>query len=103
MKMLLSIITMVFNIVTALLGIRFLLILFAARPSVLLVQWLYDASAPLVAPVRGAVAPFYANGITLDIDTLLALLFYALVQYLLTEFIFYIYKLNAVREAERRH
>jgi uncharacterized protein YggT (Ycf19 family) len=67
------------NIVEGLLAIRFLLRFLAANPNNAFVNFIYDITAPLVAPFRNIFAPLVTDGSVLEWSTLVAMLVYAVV------------------------
>lgn len=71
------------------LGLRFILKLFAASASAPFVQWIYSASGSLLEPFRGIfpTAVLTTTGSVFEFSTLFAILVYALMGYLVTEFI----------------
>lgn len=73
----------VFGIALLVLGLRFILKLFAARPAPF-VRWVYDSSQPLLNPFFGMFpSPVIEGGSIFEFTTLFAILIYALVARLL--------------------
>ena len=69
----------IFYLIYALLAIRLLLALMAARKSAGFTQFIYSVTDPFYAPFRGIVAsPTTENGSTLALPIVLALIVYAL-------------------------
>lgn len=69
----------IFFVVYALLGIRLLLALLAARSSAGFVQFIYAVTDPLYAPFRGIVpSPRDEHGYTLALPIVIAIIVYAL-------------------------
>jgi uncharacterized protein YggT (Ycf19 family) len=69
----------IFYVIYALLGIRLLLALLAARSSAGFVQLIYTVTDPLYAPFRGIVAsPRAEGGYTLALPIVIAIIVYAL-------------------------
>ena len=67
-----------FGIIYALLGIRLVLALVAARPGAAFVQWITAATNPLYAPFRGILPNLTTEGgFTLVLPVLFAILMYA--------------------------
>jgi hypothetical protein len=67
-----------FGIIYALLGIRLVLALVAARPGAVFVQWITAATNPLYAPFRGILPNLTTEGgFTLVLPVLFAILMYA--------------------------
>lgn len=70
----------IFYIIYALLGVRLLLALLAARSSAGFVQLIYTVTDPLYRPFRGIVAsPTAEGGYTLALPIVIAIIVYALV------------------------
>lgn len=70
--------------VITVLGLRFLLRLFAANESVTFVSWIYETSAALLEPFRGIFpTQTFENNIVLELSTLFAIIVYALLGMLL--------------------
>ena len=75
-----QVIDYVFYIIYALLAVRLLLALMAARSSAGFVQFLYSVTDPLYRPFRGIVAsPTAEGGYTLALPIVIAIIVYALV------------------------
>ncbi len=73
-----------FAVVEIALGLRILLKLIAANPGSGFTRFIYGLTAPFVAPFRNIVAaPTATNGATLDVSSLLAILVYFLLSWLL--------------------
>lgn len=69
----------IFYVIYALLAVRLLLALMAARKSAGFTQFIYSVTDPFYAPFRGIVAsPTNENGSTLALPIVLALIVYAL-------------------------
>ena len=69
------------------LGIRFLLRLFGTNPNAPFADWIYDMSAPLVAPFSGIFPNPRVEGLIFDFTTLFALFVYVFIGYLIMELI----------------
>lgn len=79
-------VALVFGLFELLLGLRLLFKLFAANPDAGFVRWLYQTTAPLVAPFTGIFAsPSTDEGLVLEASTLVALIVYALIYFLIIE------------------
>ena len=77
-----QVVDFIFFCVYALLGIRFLLALFAARSSAGFVQFIRNVTDPLYAPFRGIVAsPTTQEGFQLALPIVIAVVVYALLHY----------------------
>ena len=76
---------LIFGLIEALLLIRFVLKALGANAEAGFAQLIYSMTAPLVAPFAGLFGtPQAASGATLELHTLIALVIYALVAWLLT-------------------
>ncbi len=73
-----------FAVIQIALGLRVLLKLIAANPTSGFTRFIYGLTAPFVAPFSNIVAtPTAANGATLDVSSLLAILIYLLLSWLI--------------------
>jgi uncharacterized protein YggT (Ycf19 family) len=73
-----------FAVIQIALGLRVLLKLIAANPLSGFTRFIYGFTAPFVAPFSNIVAtPAAANGATLDVSSLLAILIYLLLSWLI--------------------
>lgn len=89
-SVLLTLINIVFGFIEALLGLRLVLRLLGAGGAPF-VQWIYDTSVPLIAPFKGMFPNQVLNGgNVLEINTLIALLIYAVVGYVFEQSILFI-------------
>jgi len=70
-----------FGIVEALVLIRFVLKLLAANPDAGFSSFIYNVTAPLVAPFQGVFATPASNGSVLELASLLAIVVYALLSW----------------------
>jgi uncharacterized membrane protein len=76
---------LIFGLIEALLLIRFILKALGANAEAGFAQFIYGITGPLVAPFMGLFGtPQAASGATLELHTLIALVIYALVGWLLT-------------------
>ncbi len=81
--------------VLTVLGLRFVLRLFAANQDVTFVSWVYETSAVLLEPFRGIFpTQTFENNVVLELSTLFAMIVYALIGMLL------IAAINALAPAE---
>jgi uncharacterized membrane protein len=77
---------LIFGLIEALLLIRFVLKALAANAEAGFAQFIYGMTGPLVAPFLGLFdTPQAASGATLELHTLIALVIYALVAWLLAK------------------
>jgi YGGT family protein len=75
---------LIFGLVEALLAIRFVLKALGANADAGFAQLMYGVTGPLVAPFRGLFGtPQAASGAVLEVHTLIALVIYALIAWLL--------------------
>lgn len=72
------------------LGVRFLLRLFGASPQAPFVNWIYDMSAPLLAPFNNIFPSSRIEGYVFDFTTLFALFVYVFIGYLIMQLIEYL-------------
>lgn len=70
-----------FGIVEALVLIRFVLKLLAANPNAGFSSFMYNLTAPFVAPFQGVFPTPASNGSVLEIASLLAIIVYALISW----------------------
>lgn len=107
MRAVLFLINTVFNIAIAILGLRFVLRLFGANPDALFVRWVYDTSQPLLHPFAGMFPSAAEGRFVFDFNTLFAIAIYALIGYIISELIIYLYQVMhrtvVVRTAPPRH
>jgi len=80
-----TIISVVLAIIEFLLSLRLLLIFFGANPRAPFVTWIYDTSAPLIAPFTNIFHNFRIGGFVIDLTTLVALIVFSLVGHLIVE------------------
>lgn len=87
-RFLVMLVNLIFGFIELLLTLRILLRFFGANAETPFVKWIYDTSEPLIAPFRGMFpSPVLGEGFIIEINTLIALLFYALIGYLVGELI----------------
>lgn len=85
---LLFVTNLVFGVIEFLIGMRVLLKLFGANPTAPFVNWVYETSAPILAPFLGMFpAPKLQGGFVIEFSALFGLLAYAFVAYGITELI----------------
>ena len=78
-----AVVSFIYGVVASLLGLRFVFRLFDANPANGFVDFIYDASAPLVAPFETIFdSPVAGNGSVFDSAAVVALLIYGLGVYL---------------------
>lgn len=81
---LLYVVNVIFGFIEVLIAIRFVLKLFAANPSSAFVSFIYDNTQGLIHPFEGAFpTPALRGGFIIEFSSLLALVVYGVVAYLL--------------------
>ena len=78
--------------VEALLGFRLLLKLISANPNSQFAAWIYQASSIFKAPFSGLVADIQVGTGVLEISTLIAMLVYTVITWLLIELVIVIFR-----------
>jgi hypothetical protein len=76
---------LVFGVIEALIAIRIVLHALGANPNAGFAQFVYGLTAPLVAPFAGLFGNPQANGSVLELQSIVALVVYALVAWLLAK------------------
>jgi uncharacterized protein YggT (Ycf19 family) len=84
-----TLVNIVIGAIEFFLGLRFLLRLLGANPASPFVQWIYDMTAPLLAPFENLFPSATLEGFVFDFTTLFALLVYVFAGYLLLQIIAY--------------
>lgn len=83
-----TIISIILGVIEFFLGFRFLFKLFGANSSTPFVRWLYDTTEPLLNPFRNMFpAPKIEGVYVVEFTTLVALLLYMLLGYLILELV----------------
>jgi uncharacterized PurR-regulated membrane protein YhhQ (DUF165 family) len=103
-----TVIKFFFGILEALLVLRLLLRFFGANAANGFVSWVYATTQPIVAPFQGIFAnPVLSGAFVIEFATLLAILVYGIIAYLVSELIDYlVYQSDAYRHeryAEHDH
>lgn len=80
------------SFVEALLGFRLLLKLISANPNSQFAAWIYQASSIFIAPFSGLVADYQIGTGVLEISTLIAMLVYIVITWLLIELVMIIFR-----------
>ncbi len=82
-------INIVIGFIEFFLGFRFLFRLLGANPASPFVAWLYETTSPLLAPFQGMfpVPRLEAGGFVFEFTTIVALLMYMFIGYLLMEIV----------------
>lgn len=80
-----------FSLAAVGLVIRLLFRLFGANPEAGFTMFVYNSTSPLLEPFRGVFSPYVIEpGNVLEISTILALVIYLFIAYLINELIFYL-------------
>lgn len=80
-----TLVNIIFGIIEFLLTLRFVFKFFVANTNTPFVSWVYSASAPLVAPFAKIVPDLKLGGFVVDFVTLVALIVYAFIGYLILQ------------------
>jgi len=80
-------ISLLFGVIETLLALRFILRMLGANPDAGFAQGLYGVTAPFVAPFVGLFGTPAAGGSVLELHTVVAIIVYALVGWLLTKLV----------------
>jgi YggT family protein len=86
---LIQLVYLVFGIVEALIAIRVVMKLLAANPEAAFTQFLYGITDPFVAPFQGVFSEPQSHGSVLELSSLLAIIIYALLAYVIVRVIAY--------------
>lgn len=86
-----QIIWFIFGLIEALLGLRFLFKLVGANPENAFASLLYAVTDLLLAPFASLAGAPSANGMVLELSTLLAMLIYALIGWALERLIYVLF------------
>lgn len=83
-----NLINIITTIIEALLGLRIILRFFGASTSAPFVDWVYQTTAPLLAPFSGMFpSPLMSGGFVIEFSALFAAIAYALLGYLVMELV----------------
>jgi uncharacterized protein YggT (Ycf19 family) len=86
---LIQLVYLVFGIIEALIAIRVVMKLLAANPEAAFTQFLYGITDPFVAPFQGVFSTPQSHGSVLELSSLLAIIIYALLAYVIVRVIAY--------------
>lgn len=90
-RIIITLIDVVFGLAVLGLFIRFLLRLFGANPAAEFTQFIYNSTAPLLDPFEGIFRSYVINpGNVIELSTLVAIVVYLIIAYLLVELVEYI-------------
>jgi uncharacterized protein YggT (Ycf19 family) len=80
-----ALVSLVFGVILAIVGLRFVFKLLGANPANAIVSWIYEMSEPLVAPFFGIFnADMSVTTGRFELSTLIALVVYAIIAALVT-------------------
>jgi hypothetical protein len=82
-----NVVYIVFGVIETLILIRFILKLLAANPGAGFSSFIYTLTAPLVAPFQGVFPTPASNGSVAEIASLLAIIIYALISWVIVRLI----------------
>lgn len=86
LRLVLSLTNLVFGSILGLIFLRIFLKMFGANASTPFVNWVYETSAPLLAPFLGMFpSPTLSKGFVIEISALFGIFVYVFIAYLLTE------------------
>ncbi len=98
-----NLINFILGVIELFIGMRIILKLAAANAETPFVAWIYETSRALIWPFQGMFpSPVLTGGSVLEFNALIALLAYALIGYLLMEFVRYIEFSTARYTTDRR-
>jgi len=80
-----------FGVLEALIGLRILLKLIAANPESPFANFIYQVTKPFLAPFVGLTATPAANGVVLEVSSIIALFVYALLSMLVARMIWIVF------------
>ncbi len=90
-RILIFLVSLVFGLVEFIIALRILLKLLGANPSTPFVNWVNEVSNSLIYPFQGIFpSPVLTGGFVLEMSSVIALLVYAIIAYIITEAISFI-------------
>ncbi len=99
----LQLVNIIFGFIEGILAVRVLLRFFGASSGAPFVRWVYETSDPLLTPFRGMFPnSILTGGYVLEVNTLIAILIYAIAGYILGEIIAYVryFSLRSYRKVD---
>lgn len=100
-RSLLFLVEIVTDFVLAAVGLRIALKFLGASATAPFVKWVYETTAPLLAPFEGMFpTKGLGNGFTLEVSALFAILAYAVVGYLISELVSFVGGVKKIRREE---
>lgn len=101
-RLLIAIVDVIFGLAVLGLGLRFILRLLGANPAAGFVDFVYRSTNPLLDPFRDIFTPYVVEpGSVVEFSTLVAIVAYLIIAWLMTELISYI-AYNAKQTYRRR-
>ena len=85
-----TLVNIIVGVIEFLLSLRFVFKFFVVNASAPFVAWLYGATASLVAPFARILPDFKAGNFVVDVTTLVALIVYVLIGYLILQIFSYV-------------
>lgn len=85
-----TLVNIVFGVIEFLLALRFIFKFFVVNVGTPFVAWIYGVTASLVSPFAGILPSFKFGGFVVDFATLVALIVYSLIGYLLLQVFSYV-------------
>jgi len=85
-----TLVNIVVGIIEFLLSLRFVFKFFVVNVGTPFVAWLYGVTAPLVSPFAKILPDFKLGGFVVDFATLIALIVYVLIGYLILQIFSYV-------------
>jgi hypothetical protein len=92
---------LIIGIIVALIAMRVILRLLAANPAAGFTSFIYNATAPFLAPFFGVVGSPAANGSVFEVPSLIAIVVYLLIGWLVTTIIWMLLDRPVTRSASR--
>jgi uncharacterized membrane protein len=92
---------LVFGIIIGLIGLRVVLRLIVANPANTFADFIYDVTNIFLGPFFGLTnTPTTTDGIALEISSLIAMVVYALVAYIIVKLIYVLFSKSSARKVE---
>jgi hypothetical protein len=96
-----QVVWLIIGIIVALIAFRFILRLLAANPAAGFTNFIYNATAPFLAPFFGVVGSPSANGSVVELPSLIAIVVYLLIGWLVATVIWMLLDRPVTRSAAR--
>ncbi len=92
---------LVFGVIIGLIGLRVLLRLIVANPANTFADFIYDVTGIFLRPFFGLTStPTTTDGMALEISSLIAMIVYALVAYIIVKLIYVLFSKSSARKIE---